>query len=68
MTNITNLEQLRAEWRTLSAGPLRVRVTVEREDGTELYHLYPFAGQHLEYGMTISVTDHQLGDIGISDA
>lgn len=47
-------------WRTLFAGPLRVKVVVEREDGTELYHVYPLDGQTVEWGQTVHV-DFEVG-------
>lgn len=28
-------------WRAVFAGPLKVKVVIERPDGTELYHFYP---------------------------
>ena len=42
---VVSEETLRAAF----AGPLRVKVTLEREDGTELVHSYPL-DRAVEYG------------------
>lgn len=49
-----HLWRIRMAWRTLLAGPLRVKVTVERPDGTELYHFYPL-DRDVTYGMRVDL-------------
>lgn len=51
-------------WRAVFAGPLKVRVVVERPDGTELYHFYPvdhdvYAGQqvHLDFEIGLHLSE-----------
>lgn len=42
-------------WRAMFAGPLRVKVIVERLDGTELYHFYPLGSDTVEAGQTVNL-------------
>ncbi len=46
--------------RELFAGPLRVRLVVEKEDGTPLYDVYPLGNGTIEYGQSIHI-DHEIG-------
>jgi hypothetical protein len=43
------------EWQKMHDGPLRIKVTVEREDGTELYSVYPLTAS-AHYGDTVEMT------------
>ena len=46
--------------REMFAGPLRVKLTVEMLDGTELYDVYPLGSRTIEYGQSIHI-DHEIG-------
>lgn len=48
-------------WRSIFAGPLRIVLLVEREDGTELYRMFPLGSEAGVYaGQTVSL-DFEVG-------
>lgn len=47
-------------WKSLFAGPLRVRITLERPDGTEVYHFYPLDSDTVVAGQRVHV-DFEVG-------
>jgi hypothetical protein len=57
--------RVRMAWKTLLAGPLRVKVVIERPDGTELYHFYPL-DRDVEYGMHVDLS-FDVGAVELSE-
>jgi hypothetical protein len=47
-------------WQIVFAGPLRVKVTAEWLDGTELYYYYPLGDGTVEAGQVIRI-EHEVG-------
>jgi hypothetical protein len=64
MSRVTGWVFNRELWRAIFAGPLKIKVVIERPDGTELYHFYPVshdvhAGQtvHLDFEVGLHLTE-----------
>jgi hypothetical protein len=57
--------RVKMAWKTLFAGPLRVKVVIEREDGTELMYFYPL-DRTVEYGMIVDLR-FTVGEVEFSD-
>lgn len=57
---------MKLAWKTLFAGPLRVKVVIERPDGTELAHFYPLDRDVL-YGMRVDMS-FTVGDFDLTEA
>lgn len=54
--SIFETESFQREWQKLRKMPLRIKVTVEQEDGTELYAFDPMPGARPVYvGETVSI-------------
>lgn len=58
--------RMKLAWKTLFAGPLRIKVTIERPDGTELAHFYPLDRDVL-YGMRVDMS-FTVGDFDLTEA
>jgi hypothetical protein len=60
------LWRVKMAWQTLFAGPLRVKVVIERPDGTELMHFYPLKERTVEYGMKVDI-GFTVGEVEFSE-
>jgi hypothetical protein len=57
--------RVKLAWKTLFAGPLRIKVTIEKPDGTELMYFYPL-DREVTYGMRVDLS-FTVGEVEFSE-
>ena len=58
--------RVKLAWKTLFAGPLKIKVVIERPDGTELMYFYPL-DREVTYGTRVDLA-FTVGEIELSEA